>query len=914
MPSNRFYELQEIAKNARVTFLQNGFRPTRTEGIENIARVLMGFALTEALPHQTVTDASTDDFWNRNMGFLVDSLPGFMRTMSSEKLKELVTRNDGGMALDKEFRDHIAKMDRLPAMPDDRFYPTAIDRIKQLKENMKAGKYQTIEQKRTCLAEYIAARELVNAGRGTTFYYNSKLYKPLDSSVAERAAKLEKEFRNLSDEDINRFFTMGMNRGGGGAMHDALNEVLRSPVEKELERLRIEAMALNADTEEALRNVASRIVLSRHENDAREDQRTFLTSEEYQDEVDEVLESAAFTRLAKNNNADDLLLLARNSDIQPLLKEYNQASSEIDASPFSAMYDSFATNPDKFAKYQQNVTAIFQDEAYQNKKGLSATEEILRSTLRSAYREMLDPNKETFVRTMEHIQAHVANLYINACRKGEREAFEEWKKSVPGLSNLLSDIPLPEPGTAGAYAMELHSVAFAEGAEGTGKLEIFGRLCELYKKVGDEPGWENQPITAEDIKTFEANNLKNANDAVERFGNREYFGNMTDEKSYHLIAQGGSGKAAYEHYQKWVRENEEELEKRANQTGRERLEELLAFPSRKEFLTKNQVENEMVFDVFFDIVAARALERDAAKNPEKYPTGESVDRAYKAFRKSCAGAADGDFSYNDLARAIYKDKTGKAVEDLFREKLITGSLNTSQMVNLPEEDMPSLKSQIEAIKKSAANGSLKTRVSKTHALAQIIAGRQVMKIKPGGDKKLDNRMTKQAFEQAGRIYNVLNRMTEKDFNKLYSKINSGHGGEVVKAFSKVNTYRKFIENLSPETDPQIGDDAAKNIADIMAATMQGSNDKKGLDAPADLQTVWKMSEKLRESPAFTEMMKDPDVIALAMGGKGEELIVKFAEASKKLNDAGKNVQPEHQVNQPEVTNPKNITTTAQVLI
>ena len=102
MPSNRFYELQEIAKNARVTFLQNGFRPTRTEGIENIARVLMGFALTEALPHQTVTDASTDDFWNRNMGFLVDSLPGFMRTMSSEKLKELVTRNDGGMALDKE--------------------------------------------------------------------------------------------------------------------------------------------------------------------------------------------------------------------------------------------------------------------------------------------------------------------------------------------------------------------------------------------------------------------------------------------------------------------------------------------------------------------------------------------------------------------------------------------------------------------------------------------------------------------------------------------------------------------------------------------------------------------------------------------------------------------------------------------
>ena len=115
---------------------------------------------------------------------------------------------------------------------------------------------------------------------------------------------------------------------------------------------------------------------------------------------------------------------------------------------------------------------------------------------------------------------------------------------------------------------------------------------------------------------------------------------------------------------------------------------------------------------------------------------------------------------------------------------------------------------------------------------------------------------------------------------------------------------KFIENLSPETDPQIGDDAAKNIADIMAATMQGSNDKKGLDAPADLQTVWKMSEMLRDSPAFTEMMKDPDVIALEMGGKGEELIVKFAEASKKLNDAGKNVQPEPQVNQPEVTNPK----------
>ena len=889
MPAQKFNTMLSEASNARAFFRTNGSEVNSDAGKDNIAKVLMGYALSQALPHQTVTDESVQEFWDNGMGFITENMESFLRTTPGPKLRELASRNDNGMALDHAFRTYIAGMDRLPEWMDDRLYPTAYARIVKLKENMKAGKYQSMEAKRICLAEFIAAREHVNAGRGYTFGYNSKLDGKLDRTVAERAERIQKELETISDEDINRLFAMGLNRGEGGAMEEALNEIRKSPIDKEIERLHVGATALDTRSDELKRNVASQIVLLRSRDLSREEQRTFLASADYQDQVTELMESPAFLKLVQNNSPSDLQELAWNTDTSLLIEEYDTASSEVENSPFSALYDKFADDPGEFEKFQQDLAAIMNNQAYQSKAFGDSLADAFRGALRETYYDMMDlPDKVTFIDYMEKIQAYYTMVRKAARRTKDTTTLEELNE-LPGFKNILDRIPLPKEGTAGEYALEIRAAVFFDGADGTGKPDILSRYLELYRKVGDRENWEDVPITAEDLEQF-LKNIKERDDAdTERYQERNFFEKLTNQKSYHLLSQRGNGKAVSDFYGQWKQEKEDQLNKRTNQTAKERLEEILSFPSRKDLFTRAEAEPDLIGGVFFDVLGARALERDASKHPEKYRTREDVDKAFNDFRENYVQAYNKDFRDPKLAAVLNKDQTGEAAEEYYKKNIV-GDVVYGGKAKLPEEDLPILKEHIESLQDQLKNGKLKTRHNKIRAAAVIISARKAMGITRGGDKKLGNRMTKEAFEETKYILDAIEYMPEQVQDRLISKIRTGHGGELMKEFTKLNTYNNFVENRKNHFAKHGIRNSGPVIAEIIAATMQGMGPlagKKGMNSTADLEGIAKSSRDIRNSEAYRLMLRDPETIALTIEGNGQALIGKLMEANTQIEEAKK---------------------------
>ena len=89
------------------------------------------------------------------------------------------------------------------------------------------------------------------------------------------------------------------------------------------------------------------------------------------------------------------------------------------------------------------------------------------------------------------------------------------------------------------------------------------------------------------------------------------------------------------------------------------------------------------------------------------------------------------------------------------------------------------------------------------------------------------------------------------------------------------SWKQYIERL--RRAPALG---ASEIAGLMCATvLMGKNP----DAPAKDQMLDTLSERLVRQPSFRRLVRDPEALALARGGKGAELIVRMGEIKKDVD-------------------------------
>lgn len=89
------------------------------------------------------------------------------------------------------------------------------------------------------------------------------------------------------------------------------------------------------------------------------------------------------------------------------------------------------------------------------------------------------------------------------------------------------------------------------------------------------------------------------------------------------------------------------------------------------------------------------------------------------------------------------------------------------------------------------------------------------------------------------------------------------------------TWKQYIERL--RSAPTFG---ASEIAGLMCATvLMGKNP----DAPAKDRMLNALSERLVKQPSFRRLVRDPEALSLARGGKGAELIVRMGEIKKDVD-------------------------------
>ena len=155
----------------------------------------------------------------------------FMEKHSQEDVKRLLAADDRGEAFTKAFRQHLVEVDKLPETVDSYFLPTAKERIEFLQAQMRQKGANSADKLRFA-AGIIAAREAVNAKRGSVGKMDSRLNEHIGPGMAERARTWEKRLGQLTPEQQEKIFALAV-KGHGGAMKEQVYDLLKDNPEME---------------------------------------------------------------------------------------------------------------------------------------------------------------------------------------------------------------------------------------------------------------------------------------------------------------------------------------------------------------------------------------------------------------------------------------------------------------------------------------------------------------------------------------------------------------------------------------------------------------------------------------------------------------------------------------------------------
>ena len=883
-PKGRREEYRRQTEAAKRRLLQSGNNLSEEERDQDIATLLTGHALDNARLYETATAGSIEDFRNKAMAFYLEHARNFVKKLGQSEVKGCALKEDGGKELSAIFRKYVAGLDRIPEQCPRSTRPKAGTRVEQLKERMKNGEFDTPEKKRSCLAELLGARKSVNAGRSHILLINSNLYLPLGENLEKEVRSVREGLDRLTDQQVDRLFEMGKNRGYGGAMEEEFDALTISPAQREIDRVKQDVTDLEIGTEEVEKTAAELLWLEGRKELPYEQQRALMESEEHETQVEALRSSPEFKQLLHNNSINDLYEMVCAKDNKELTEQMGEATREIAESPFSKLYDELKQDPAKLQQYRECFTQLSQNETFQKLlKGSIMAGPFLNQL--PVVLSMLDQpeDKQAFTENMEKLRAYAANMRFHT----KPELFERFSTEVPMLEEVYSRLVVPEKGTAGEYDQVLKNMIYDANNEFVGEIDqCLLRQSVLHEMVGDAPGWEQKPFSMEDVRELNDRFKKlqtehvGINDGV----TIDYFQNFSNERITHIMTKGGTAAAS-----KRVREVIVGISAAGKpdqkQSPREYLEELLSFPLQKELFQKASYNMDDIYPIADQMLAARALAKDVEEHPEAFRTRESMEQAYQkyslAYKKARLSA---NVSDDILVNGVLKKDEGRSLSQMFR-KAVAGA-NCEEMYILPKEHRPSAKEQIEALQKRVKKKDFENDYYMIRGIAQIIAIRKGMNIKPGGDQRLKDTVSSKAFRETERIFEILNRMPEEEIQRLESKVRDGHGGRLVEEFEKLNTYERYIENAKARQANAVKVHP-REIAQIMAAELQAENQKGGMQKTADLTAIAKIVQTIEKEPAYMEMMKDPKTLELVKQGNTKELRNSLMAYMVKLKKAGK---------------------------
>ena len=477
---------------------------------------------------------------------------------------------------------------------------------------------------------------------------------------------------------------------------------------------------------------------------------------------------------------------------------------------------------------------------------------------------------ERYMRTLSYQLSRIQDVRYRA-KKGKDEEknqriekrYQEDKKKaeavagLDGYRDVLEVAPLPEPDTLEYYVQNVN-VSLNESIGRGDKLEPMAahRLAACYvaahELAPDEKDWRSVRI---DEVGFE----KRAEDIDAIFSNvvvpQEEIDEV-EEKITPLLVRAKNG---------------EELDRAMYRWCVAGAREGNNYSLRRDVLAHNP-KDEVTAEHITRALTEQAVARLNPDSGGRFRDAVSVANQAEVF---CGQTMEG------FVQSLPQDK----LRGLFKKDDRGAALNSAvgryfaKMDRFPDgmEQFlaPTAKNYIEVTQKKLE--ATKDPEKRMLYVAQIIAARETVGTKRGGDEKLLRQLDPVRFQnKTDSVRDQLSRLPQKTIDKLCKQATSGHGGEMLETYKKENTFARQMEGVKADFRRPDGphmDMATAWVICQIAGQMP--------NAPVDEAKVEKTAQTMRRDEAFRSLAADPRTAEML--GRGDigalaEMYNKHAEA------------------------------------
>ena len=810
---------------------------TAEEQVEAAAVLLTG-GVMEQIPLQDIsTERKARETWENTLAVNRKYAENFAATMSPQEMDQLLRKNDGEASLRLSFQKHVASYNRFPDDLHESLRPSAYRRVVELKERMRRGDFNTFQERRRAMAEVLAARESVNAGRGSALFVNDNLINgTIPSDVSKRADLVEKELENVPEETLNRMYREFQGHTYGGAMQDELEPLRKTAIEREINTLLGRSSFTGAAT--VRENAAEMIWLLQHQNISDEEFRTVRENGTMRQEIADIKNSMAYDRfvnsmseLELSNMFDDMRAGTQESR-NAVLNAYALSSQEAqNQDPWAEnLYNKLRTDPQQFAKMSDLMGQICSKEMTDSFNAQNGQLSLIPEVARKLNSSLLKlENKKQFIRCARDFRERLT--YIRTTFKSD--SWEQFNNEHPAFRELGEIMEYPERRT-GADVDLAQKACVGFDSMGNEVERILLERVALYEQLKDKPDWKTAEVDL--IKLRER-----ADELTEELSSADGGGSVVDvlslEKILNTITAPDCGKEAVELYSSVIAKNIARMEKEKNQTVEDRIVELAGFPKRKELFSKGSFYADDVSDAQGEVLVNRKVLKEYHDHPEKFQTVKDVDDAVRKYK-----IAYGDiitFAQRKIGesntRILRADEDGTELENAFRSALI-GCSEYKKMKDLDETLQPTARQQIEALQRRIRKNDFDRKnksdlmigYEKKRMVAQILGAREALGVRSGvrgGDPKLDRKMNASVYEKAGKYQDdIEKRFTEEEFDELYTLAAKGHGGELQKRYQEILINKAASLDVIPKDHPKSELPSAKLRIEAMQKKLAASRD------------------------------------------------------------------------------------------
>ncbi|SNU08296.1 hypothetical protein SAMN06297422_11742 [Lachnospiraceae bacterium] len=861
MPRRQLDSYKNQINDLRQRLRQNQ-EMTKDAQIDAIAALLTWQVMENASFQDLCTDRKVKACWQRNYEKNKAIAAEFYNALGQNKIQSILRNNDNDKTLVKNFKIYIADRDRFPENLESPYKIKASYRIQQLKENMKKGKYQSPDERRHALAEILAVREAVKAGRGSAFSMHwtlSARYVPGD--VSKEADRIDEELKKVPSEILEEHYRRMQGITFGGAMQEALEPYRKPAVVREM--LQVQETLKDLQAENAHKAGAKLIWLLKHQN---------MTDEEFSeakagdmiDEVENIQNSLVYNRFVQSMSEKEFMNILKNVDPkhpekgQELLEAYDRAEQmEAQRDPWAInLYNRLMSDPQALANFQKTINELSNPDFLKALNVTLGDKNVLYNRL-DDFKEALfniDEDKNNFIKQAELFRERFCfchNTYFSTDNK--KHIYDDF----PKFKEFYDEMNFPEQGTA--ENMLLHQMGGVEPLnEAVGDAgyanAFFGRIA-FYEQVRGSADWKKVQIDKNQLK-------KRMDELNASFGERDMsIANLlSSEKLYSLVRTPGNEKELLNIYNKAIADRNAELERMNTQTVEDRIEEIAEFSKRRNLFNAGAIDRDDIEDAQVEVLLSRKVCKEYTEHPENFKTVDDVNKCWEKYYSSYNKVVDHSYqNRGDDAKnfRLLQDESGQTLEDAIKKSIPGCRTDIELMKNIDASLQPTAREHIEAITKSIRSNlnpvdiTLFSWKNKTaNFLSSIIAAREVLQVRPGipgGDDRMNVKMNDRIYDKAHKIKTrLLNDLKDDELFKLYQAAAEGHGGKLQESYRKLMEQKASEMDAIPEQTPENQLPSAKlRIESMQKKLKTAKNMQEKLHCVAEIIAARQLTEAVR---------------------------------------------------------------------